>query len=345
MSENEPAPHVGSGADKSSRYRRARLPLMCRPPGNSRARPVMTRALSGIEIDRYIETHRGLLHVRRESRKRLGAADHRQRLGIERRMARRCRRAGCQHLAAAADAKAHAGSALLAGGFGSRRILLEALQMRGDALACRKRPPQRLAPALTAEAAWRLTFGAWRRGGARRRRRLGRLLGFRCEPCFGLSGVGFASGTILAGSGFGGVGSASVRAGPRLPASAAAGSARSAPDRLLLRGSAAARRRPAASSGPARYPSGSAAATRCRRHVHHDRGHRHARRRPLRVPGHAKRDHRGMQRDDRSCRRAPARAPVVVGGIVQRERVHGVSFGRRARPARSSDSRRCAAGS
>ena len=67
-------------------------------------------------------------------RKRLRAADHRQRLAIERRVTRRRRKTAAQHLPASAEREAQARGALFAGSSRAGWILLEALQMRGHEL-------------------------------------------------------------------------------------------------------------------------------------------------------------------------------------------------------------------
>ena len=67
---------------KPKRVIPAVLPGKVTAPGSAAG---TIRGLPDRRTDRHVEAHRGLLHVRRKRRKRLGAAHHRQRLGIERR--------------------------------------------------------------------------------------------------------------------------------------------------------------------------------------------------------------------------------------------------------------------
>ena len=90
--------------------------------------------LADIKRHRRAKTHRGLLQFGRNRREWLRAADHRHRLAVERRMTRRSAKPAWHHLPAAAERKTHSRDALLAGRLGAGRILLEALQMRGDEL-------------------------------------------------------------------------------------------------------------------------------------------------------------------------------------------------------------------
>ena len=171
--------------------------------------------------------------------------------------------------------EAHARGALLAGGLRGRRILLEALQMRGDQLLVGGNRRRRCAGADGGRGR-RLPFGL-------RRARwcaapVVASVGFfgSARTTFGFTGVGFCSGTDLAGSGFGGVVPSSARAAPRLRASPAAGSARSAP------GTASASRLGRRGVGLLHHGSRREIhrrrlrRRRDRRHVHHDRGQRDA---------------------------------------------------------------------
>src|SRR5882757_5234664 len=90
----------------------------------------MSYQLPDRELHRDAETHRRLLQLRRHRRKRLRAADHCERLAIERRVTRRPRKTAAQHLPASAEREAQARGALFAGRSCARWILLEALQMR-----------------------------------------------------------------------------------------------------------------------------------------------------------------------------------------------------------------------
>ena len=181
-----------------------------------------------------------------------------------------------------------------------------------------------------------LALGPGGRGGARRRRRVGRLLRL------GANRLRFVRRRLGIRDGLGGLGSAasgpaSARAAPRLQASPAAGSARSAPAtasaarRLGRRGIGLLHLGSRRDIHRRRLRRG-----RNRRHVHHDR-----RERRRRVPAagvyqfNAKRDQRRMRGDDRGRRYSPAPDDGLVGDIMQSERVHGASFGRRGRPARS----------
>ena len=258
-------------------------------------------------------------------------------------MARRSRERGRQYLAAAADAEAQARRALLAGGLRGRRILLEALQMRRDDLVI-GRHRSRAGARADGGSRRRLPFGPGRRGGARRRRGLGRLLGFlanrlrlvrhryrlrRIRDDLGRLGLRRRRVRLLFGRrhDFG----RQLRRG-RLELL-----------RHRLRPGLLDRRRGVGllHLGPRRdIHRRRLGRRRRRRHVHHDGRDRHPRRRPLRVPGHAERDQRRVRGNDQGRRCAPAQGPVRVGCIVQNESVHvsqflAVSFGRRGRPARS----------
>ena len=253
--------------------------------------------------------------------------------GIERRNARGAAKAAATHLTAAAQRESQPGHAALAVAAG--RILVEAHQMRADALTVGGHRRGRGARA-DRRRGRRLTLGARRRAGARRRRRLRRLLGVRPDD-FRLHRH-----RLLLRHDLGGLGlcrrrlAASAPAAPRPPASPAAGSARSAPAPLPLPPARAARRRPAASRVPARCPSASPAgddvigamSTMIAGIVTPGSGR-------WRVPVHANRDQRRMRGHDRGGRSSPAPDDGLVGNIVQRERVHGASCGRRGRPARS----------
>ena len=177
-------------------------------------------------------------------------------------VARRSREPARQHLAAAAETETQARRALLAGGFRSRRILLETLQMRRDELVVGS--DRGSARACTdCGRRLRLPFGPGGRGGARRRRGLRRLLGFLANRLRflrhrlrrfrdDLGRLGFRRRRIRS----------SVPAAPRLRVSVAAGSLRVAPaPSRASPAPTAARRRPPASPAPARCPSASAAAT------------------------------------------------------------------------------------
>ena len=74
---------------------------------------------------------------------------------------------------------------------------------------------------------------------------------------------------------------------------------------------------------------------RDRRQVDHDRRQSGAGVRLQPRPVHADRDQCGMHGEDCSGRDAPAPQYGLVGNVVERERVHGASCVRRGRPARS----------
>src|SRR5258708_40167752 len=94
----------------------------------------MSCQLPDRELHRDAETHRRLLQRRWHRRKRLRAADHCQRLAIERGVTRRPRKTAAEHLPASAKRKTQARGALFACSFRAGWILLEALQMRGNEL-------------------------------------------------------------------------------------------------------------------------------------------------------------------------------------------------------------------
>ena len=240
-------------------------------------------------------------------------------------------RRGSAHLPAAAQRERQPGYAALA--VGGRRVLVEPHQMRADPLVIGGDRRGRCTGAgrggglsLAFDAGWR-----------RRARRGGESFGFFASgrTIFGLTGVGLASGTGLAGSvagfistfcsgdattsGFscGGVGAICSRPPP-------------AADRLGRRGIGLIHQLVRGALQRRRLRRG-----RYRRHVHHDRRQGNAGLRLWPRPVHADRDQGGMGGEDRHGRRAPAAQYGLVGNIVEREGVHDANCGRRGRPARS----------
>ena len=180
----------------------------------------------------------------------------------------------------------------------------------------------------------RLALGPGRRRRSRRRRRVGRLLRVRANH-FRLHRR-----RLLLRDRLGGLRSpasfpASAPAARRLPASPAAGSARSVPARLPLPRARAARRRPAASPVPARGPSASAAApTMTGAMSTMIAGRETPGTGRWRVPVHRQRDQRGMRGHDR-------RRPTLPSAGRRPGRRHHAARtrSRRSAPAVEADQR------
>jgi hypothetical protein len=109
-------------------------------------------ALPDRKLHRNVEAHGALLHFRWKSRKRLGSADHRQRLTVQRGVPRRSRESAVQHLTAAAETEAQPCNSLLAGSFRPRRICLKRCKYAATSWLYEAMVAA-VAPALTAEAA------------------------------------------------------------------------------------------------------------------------------------------------------------------------------------------------
>ena len=218
---------------------------------------------------------------------------------------------------------------------GGRRVLVEAHQMRARPAGCRRRSPRPL------RRRWPRTRpapGVRRVGGAVVRGAGGASVGFFASgrTTFGFTGVGLSSGTGLAGSvaGFistfcsGGATTSGFSCGG---VGAICSCTASAARRLRRRGIGLLHHGSRREIHRRRLRRG-----RNRRHVHHDRRQGNAGHRPLACTSSC------QSRSSAACaatiadgRRSPAPDDGLVGDIVQRERVHGASCGRRGRPARS----------